>query len=105
MQQKYQKVNEIWPFLTVLPDGAIRRSRADARRLEGERDGFKIQASRCGRFRRSVSNGAEPETGERRMAGLQWGHPAGFDPDGRPQLAAGRKSPSARVRKGNPWGG
>jgi hypothetical protein len=24
MQQKYQKVNEIWPFLTVLPDGAIR---------------------------------------------------------------------------------
>ena len=50
--------------------GAISPSCADGRRLEGERDGLKIQASRCDRFGRSVSNGAEPEAAERHRAAV-----------------------------------
>ena len=34
---------------------------------------LKIQGARCDRFRRSVSNGAEPETAERHMARTAWG--------------------------------
>jgi hypothetical protein len=60
-------------------DGAIRRSRADDRRLEGERDGLKIQGARRDRFPQGVSNGVERETAERHRADRA---------RGRPQLAA-----------------
>ena len=67
----------------------------------------KIQEARCDRFRRGVSNAAEPATAERHMAGssLHGVRPAGSDPYGRPQLAAGHKSPRRGCRKATLCGG
>ena len=67
----------------------------------------KIQEARCDRFRRGVSNAAEPATAERHMAGsgLHGVRPAGSDPYGRPQLAAGHKSPRRGCRKATRCGG
>ena len=71
--------------------GAIRPSRADGRRLEGERDGSRSRRPAATVSERGVSNGAEPETAERHMAARPWGSDPRVHPYGRPQLAAGLK--------------
>jgi hypothetical protein len=65
-----------------------------------------LQEARCNRFRRGVSNGAQPETAQKGTwpdRACMGSRPTG-SPCGRPQLAAGRKSPKPRVPKGDPIG-